>query len=211
MLLIFDFDDTIFDRAANKEYLGKIFEKGGANRHLFLDTYEKTKMATGKAYNFHKHLSLLPEACDKKTILQEFNANYARRTKDFIFPDALKFIKQVHSDTDNKLVLLSFGDEEWQGLKIVSSGVMDFFSRSVITKKPKVAEMERVMEECNVYGVSDKILYFDDIGEEIDRVKISFPYITIFQLKRDEIRFRKHRSMMADHTVKDFDEVKMIL
>ena len=125
-------------------------------------------------------------------------------SKNFVYSDFFGFARSFNK---KDLILLSFGEINFQRTKIKNSGVSSFFSRVIVTQKNKIKEVKPI---CEKYS-EEKIFFIDDKAEQIDEIKKTLPQIILMKMERTRGGHINIKSELADYVVKDLDEVKNII
>lgn len=214
MKIILDFDDTIFNTHRLAKESVVIFEKFGFTEKEFWDAYQKCKKIKGDfdldmvvdlVFNSNKSNYPNTEDCliDKNKIKKEMNFLFLKAS-EFIYPDLFDFVKKFNG---KDLILLSFGEINFQGMKIENSKITSFFSETIITQKNKVEDLKLI---CEKYG-DEKIFFIDDKAEQIDKIKESLPQIITMKMERPQGSHINTKSELTDYVVKNLDEAKEII
>lgn len=132
MTYYIDFDNTIFDTVSFYNDLKKIMYDYGINDTI-IDNYQQQE----KCYN---PLNLIDDLIEKnavdKSILIYIDKIFDNG-EDYLYQDALLFLEKIKSN--NKLVLLTYGNQTYQERKINSSKIKDYFDEIIITDKSKAS------------------------------------------------------------------------
>jgi FMN phosphatase YigB (HAD superfamily) len=132
MAVIFDFDDTLFDK---NSFVNQLAEIMGVSGDEFLDTYNKHFKKNKISYSAYEHLEVLNsikrEQFDKKSAQKRVD-KFLQDVSAFVFPDAAKLLEIVRKK-ESELILLSAGNSDFQRVKIKNSGISDFFDKIIIT------------------------------------------------------------------------------
>ncbi len=169
MTIILDFDDTLFDTARFKKALAAIFKKHKVD---FLKTYEQAKKPKG-AYSLKKHLALVQKA-DIKSIEKDIDKiNF----KQFLFPDVLKFLKTLKKD--NSLILLSWGDKEFQLRKIYGLGqnFTSLFDKIITGPTEKAKVLDKILKTYK----SRPVLFIDNSPQELEKIRKRFKDVILIK------------------------------
>lgn len=140
MLVIFDFDSTIFNTKNFRAELARVLG-------ISLDEYNKTSKKTfhnkARNYNIREHLeTLISEGLVDKRIddLLSLVNDVVKRVDDFLFPEANELIGLLENDKV-PMVLLTRGDFDWQTQKVNSLKIKNKFSKIIVTSKNKSEEL----------------------------------------------------------------------
>lgn len=170
---VIDLDHTIFDAEAFKgKCLAKFF---GMSSKDFKEYYEKHKKENG---SFSPAELLRSCGLD----MDDFKKFLAGEINRYLKPGAEKFLSTLKRNCD-KLVLASFGNEEFQRLKIEHLQVngipfRQFFDEVIIEEKDKASnEALRSLK-------GDEIIFINDKPDENDRMAAHFGERGKFYLMR---------------------------
>ena len=93
--------------------------------------------------------------------------------KNLLFPEAVSFLEFL-KQTNQPLILLSFGEANFQKTKINITGITKFFDSIHITTDAKELALDAILEEFkneeNIWFINDKI-------EETKKVVERFPHL----------------------------------
>lgn len=173
MLIILDFDDTLFNTTAFKKELAAIFKKHGAD---FWRIYEQAKKPDG-IYSLKKHFALIPGVDIKKIEKDIHKINFKR----FLFPNTLNFLKKFKK---HDLILLSRGDKEFQKIKIYGLGkeFVSFFDKII----PGPEEKAKVLKKILKLYKNRPVVFIDNSPQELKKIKDNFKNINLCPV----VRFR---------------------
>ncbi len=204
MKIILDFDDTIFNTHNLMRDVCAVFSDLGFQEEQFWGAYAECKEKAGD-FNPEIIINLLNEIKPFDEIKAKKKINsILGNSKDFVYPDFFSFAKNFNK---KDLILLSFGEANFQRTKIKNSGVSPFFSEIIITQKNKTENLEPL---CKKYS-EEKIFFIDDKTKQIDEVKKIFPQIISVKMERTQGRHINTKSKLANYIVKDLSEVKNII
>lgn len=156
-LFFIDFDDTLFDTDRLKKYLVRIFEKNGVNKQEFQDSYNILRNEKDLKYNPYRQIDLINiDDINRENLLNDLNLLF-EDSHDLVFSDSIDFLNNIKK-MGGKLVLISFGDESFQNIKIDSSGLTKYFDEIIITNKAKI-DLIISRDDLDFY---DEIFLLDD-------------------------------------------------
>ena len=164
-MVVLDFEGTIYDEAALRQDLRKVFNAQGLD-------FETVSRLTSK----HGHFSLDSlekiniKKRDREKILRQCTKLLDRGEK-YVYPDAKAFLE----NRDFEIGMLSFGDQRYQKQKIEGSGIIDKISKLEITSKDK-ADCRSMLSGADVY--------IDDEVEVLKRISRRFKKIFLYFLDR---------------------------
>lgn len=189
MLIIFDLDYTLLDTKNFKTGLAKAL---GLAADEFNDSYKKYFKDRAMPYNVEKHIEYLGSG----TV--ETGAARKERLKDFfleidkyLFADAENALKKLKLG-GHKLLLLTFGDADWQKQKVDNLKIKKYFDEIIYTNKGKgeadeLRELMCRMEETKTpltplceKGGTEEILIVNDNAKECLEIKKSLGCGEIF-------------------------------
>ena len=168
MKIVFDFDDTLFDKERFLEKLAPILEFSYEEFKAGHDLHFKDQNIF---YNPWQHLKILYK--ENKRKYEEKVAELEdlfRDTSAYLYPEAVPLLRRAVRSRE-KMILLSRGDLVYQKEKIYHCDISDFFDTIIITED-KVEELKRWEEE--------EILFINDKKEENERIKKELPHVQIY-------------------------------
>lgn len=184
MKIVFDFDHTLFSSKKRFNAFKSSFKKIGIKEKLFTETFEKSK-GKGKFYDPGKHFDLIFKKqpnIERKTLEKKFES-IIQRSLEFFYPDTIPFLKKWSRKTD--LILLSFGEREFQKKAIKKSKIEKFFKKIVITK-----EVNKVKPFKEIFKKNEKIIFVEDNPDALLRVKKVYPDIITVRINRGEGKYK---------------------
>lgn len=182
MLLILDLDNTIFDTASLKNDLAKSLIKFGVSENLFFRIYQKIRKE--HPYSHEVYLKFLSEEknIEKRKAKIQLERLDRRLTK-YLYPDAVWFLKKMKKK-NARLVLLSYGDKEFQKTKIEKTKIGSFFDKVIVTnKKNKVPFVAKLIKNSN-----KKVFFINDDPKEISQVSEKFKNIIPINVKGGNLK-----------------------
>ena len=162
-LFLVDVDGTLLDSQKTKEAVGASFTKqfGEASIIKFQEAYKDIIAKRGFLDIPGISIKLASELKTDSSTIEKIFLNLP--FKDFLFPGALDFLKNLQSQ--GKVLIYSQGDDLYQPLKIKNSGI------------------EETVGAENVIIREDKAKYFPEFKKEIE--KENFSEITIIDNSED--------------------------
>ena len=205
--IFIDFDDTLFNTAALKKSLVKIFKANGVSRSDFFSSYtDYPTVIRGslKKYDPYQQIEVLNKrlGIDKIKIKKDLE-RLVRSSREFVFRDVRPFLKNFER---KDLFLVSFAKTYFQCRKIENSGLGGEFSKVVVSDKPKAEIIGKI-----VGNKKTKIIFIDDRIDQIDAVKKKFPSGITFLMVRRSGRFKERESKFVDFEVKNLKEAEKII
>jgi FMN phosphatase YigB (HAD superfamily) len=165
MIVIFDFDDTLFDKSG---FVRRLAETMGISENEFLATYKEYFKKNKNPYSAYKHLEVLKsikkERFDKITARNRVD-EFLRDVSGFVFPEATELLEIVRKK-ERELILISAGNSDFQMSKIKNSGIAGFFDKIIITAD-KVESLRPWQNK--------EIVFINDKEEENEKVSEEYP------------------------------------
>lgn len=159
-LLLFDWDDVLFNAADFKNDFTDALEELDISRVVVFETYEAAKRLEG-GHSFAGHASLLsnayPELADKIRAIFEKTMS---RVPGFVYSDAKQFVIAAGLK-GAALGVLSAGNETFQREKIERSGLSAQFNFITVVGYDKAAQLkaEAIVKLAEQY---ERIVFFED-------------------------------------------------
>lgn len=199
MNLILDFDHTLFNAQEFKQALRDRFSLFGISSDRFDNSYLAIKEKLG-FYDYRKHIESLAQQkdLDANDLLINFQ-EVVDNSKEFLYPDAVSFLKTVKKIPDLSIYLYTFGQDEFQKAKIDASGIKEYFNKIVDTTDSKVDLLE-----INKHVSQDVLI--NDRGREIDEIKARFPQAKTIWLRRPSSLYFNEVSYQKDYEASDLSE-----
>jgi len=135
---IIDLDNTLLD---TERFKGELFRsvKPAISRYLWDKTYWQVMKdyETGYDYTFNGHAEILSAATGiiKSKILKGFNS-VAKKLPAFLYHGALPLLRDLKK-SNNKIVLLTFGNVNFQKRKVGLLKISKYFDRLILTDHHK--------------------------------------------------------------------------
>ncbi len=158
-LLLFDWDDVLFNAAEFKNYFTDALEELAMSRVTIYETYQAAKQLGSGGYTFAGHLSLLSNAYPQfRDQIKAIFDTTIKRSPAFVFPDAKQMVITAGLK-GNQIGVLSAGDEQFQMEKIQRSGLLPQFNFVKIIPlgaEHKAAEIEKLLPQY------ERVVFFED-------------------------------------------------
>lgn len=173
-IYIFDLDYTLLDCAKLKIKLAEIL---GISEKIYNDTYKLYFTDKGELYSFFKHGDLLKMETRQHLpawagLVSAALGKSKERFDRYLFPEAEIVLKKLKSD-GHKLLLLTYGDIEWQKYKVENLKIKKYFDDIVYTDQEKEKfNFEKVQE--------DDIIIVNDNARECLEMSKNFPNARVF-------------------------------
>lgn len=177
--IVLDFDYTLFDAAKFRGDLGASLIKLGIDEKFFSETYKQVRYREGKESDYQpdKHLQILADKTDTDYLkLKDTYYQVIGEAKEYLYPDTLDFLKKMKQE-NNKLILLTFGNPEFQKLKVQNSGIGKYFEEIYYTDGSKTSLAHKITDDPNVTFINDN-------PHEILELKSIYPQATFIQISR---------------------------
>lgn len=209
MRIFVDFDDVLFNTRDFTSYLKEIFREFEISDELFHQTYEEVKMNTGGkdfSYNFENHVQILKSylGFDATALLEKLQATI-KDTSRFLFSDSLSFLESLKNQ-GHSILVLSFGDTDYQGRKIGGSGIEKFADGIIITQESKESALQKQQLRQN-----ESAYFFDDRVHFLEGAKKIFPSLSTVLVSRPEGRYTDERNEFCDYQVFSLTEGKSVI
>ena len=206
MKIIFDFDHTLFSAKQFYFALKKAFFKLGVKEKLFQETFEESK-GVGRDYKPEKQFKLIHKTRPEIKIgkLKESFEKILKTAPKFLYNDVLGFLKKWSKEAD--FILLSYGEEKFQKLKIENSGIKKYFKRVIITR-----DIDKSKPFKKLFSENKKIIFVEDNPQALSKTKTSFPQIITVRINRGEGKYsQKPNNLQVDFSIKNLKELEKIL
>lgn len=167
-LLLFDWDDVLFNTAEFKNDYTDSLEELQISPAVVFETYQTAKQLEG-GYSFDGHAALLATAYPEQA--EKIRAVFARsmsRVPGFVFTDAKQFIISAGLK-GSALGVLTAGNEVFQAEKIKRSGLENQFNFISIVSADKagVNKAKIIAEKAGEY---ERIVFFEDNIDNLNEV-----------------------------------------
>jgi FMN phosphatase YigB (HAD superfamily) len=170
-IIIFDFDDTVFDTNRLKNDVVERFVLHGIKRDVAEDAYHKAKSENG-VYSLNSHICTINNLQNTEVPKDFYNWFENLDLTQYVFSNIevlLSDLKQNH-----KLILLTKGENEFQNFKINKSGLAEHFAEIHITQNEKEIFLQDFLFEEPVIFINDKL-------DENQKVQEKFPHFRVSQ------------------------------
>lgn len=189
MILVIDFDYTLFDA---KEFEKKLFNSLAdlsISADLFQSTYTETVNRHPDRYDYDIYYQL-------KLISQARNIDIelaARKIKiciigcrEYLYSDSVSFLEKIRPIA-SRLILITHGNEEWQRRKVVGCQLEKYFDQIIFSLKSKVD----IFSELFLTGEQEAVFLVNDKPTENTKIKNIFPVIKVIRIKRPGAKYIK--------------------
>jgi FMN phosphatase YigB (HAD superfamily) len=211
MKIFFDFDDFFLDTggAMIRDYFSLLKKLTGAIDKDINDVFERFSGAGfdhGELYSPERNIEFLKENLDfdsEKALaaIRSFFTDIRR----YLFEGTEDFLRTLSKDD---IYLLTFGEKNFQNMKVDGSRLRDFFHEVIIVGGDKSEEIKRVAKREN-FNPDETIVFADNRCGHFAGAK-ERGIITI-HLKRPTDKYSKEPCEGCRHTAENFDELREIL
>ena len=199
MIAIFDLDYTLLDTNIFKKNLAQAMEISGQDYNFTYADFFYKEDETNLAYHPSIHLDYLIKkgrvSLKKKEVLEKNVLKVVKNIDEALFFNAEKVLKEAKKK-GYELILITWGNKEWQKLKIDNLKIKRYFNKIIIADKGK--------EECiDFLKNSDgkKIIINDNLKESL-KLKEKLDNSEIFLIKSKYSR--NHNNLLKEHLLEDF-------
>lgn len=127
-----DFDNTLFNTEKFYNDLLKIVKKYNINRND-IELYYKNN--DNRLFNPIIIINNLIKDEKQNKEMQKEIKKFFRDLSIYLYDDTLNFLEVIKKN--NELILLTYGDFDYQSLKVNNAGIKDYFDKIIITNKNK--------------------------------------------------------------------------
>lgn len=188
--LLVDFDHTIFNTSQIKYEWANIMEQCGVPKEIFWRTYPLARYGEGgrPVYNPRVHAGLLKEyfKCPPEQALEKI-AEVNKRSRDFLFPDAVPFLNRMVS-LNVPMTLILHGEKEYQKEKVEGSLIADFFKKIHFSDKNRL----QIIDELQLTR-ADKTYWVSHNLSDMVKVKQAYPFISPIIKRRADVPLIHYR------------------
>jgi len=160
MIIIFDFDYTLFNPEKLRQDIAKIFPERN-----FSDDYQKYFKDKKISFSLNEYRAKLREESgltenqlDQRMVAAE---KLLKNSDKYLFPEALSLLEYYRRQGD-RLVLLTFGNKSFQEMKVDNLGIKDLFDEVCFVEDEK--KVHSIIESLKDSG--EKILIINDNAKE---------------------------------------------
>ncbi len=211
MKIFLDFDDFFLD--TENGLVPETFEQyaslTGATLEEVYETYKqfsRAKAESGQCYAIGVHLEYLRKYADFDfdEVLRQMKL-FLADTRRHLYPGAVDFLRTLKKADS---FLLTYGDDEFQMMKVRGAGIEGFFRGVFVTQGDKIKEIAKLRRELGI--ASDEMVVFCDNRCEYFTGAKEAGLITI-HLKRPEDRASDNPCGECQYRVSNFDELSKVL
>lgn len=177
MIIILDFDNTLFDTVSFKKALANIFEKYKID---FQDTYSRAKNLKG-IFSLESYLALIKKE-NKEVDIKILKKNIKKLFENlqrFLFSDVIDFLKAVKG---NELIILSLGEKRFQKKKIYGLGqeFTSLFDKIIAKPTEKTKAFNKILK---LYK-SRPVIFVDNYPRELEEIGKKFKHVILIRMIR---------------------------
>ncbi len=159
MKIFLDFDRTLFDLDAFHKEARETLEGQGLPEGAYLASKQPFSTASGMpggSYTPERHEAELKRLFPGNgSSLASFVRGLNRDGRRFVFPGAEDFLREI---AEHELIILTFGNDEYQRYKIAGSGLEGLVDRIIVTDEDKWAAMRAEL------SFGEEAIFVDDHG-----------------------------------------------
>ena len=202
-IIVFDFDNTLFLTKEFKKELIKNFQKIGVAPKLFLKTYlasKKNHKYLGPHYQIRLIKKISPQYSFKK--LKDVFEKTLKKASFFVPPEIPKILAKL--SLKYELILISFGEKNFQRKKIKNSGLQKFFKKIIIS-----SQAHKISSFSKIFRKKAKIFFVEDNPSILKAVKKNFPEVITIYLAEKKKKLKK--KSFINFYLKNFSQLLKIL
>lgn len=185
MRIAIDFDYTLFNTQAMRDVFMHALQPFGVTAQSYSAAERELKVK--QLYNVEQHLDMLVVGHQRERAEAAID-QILKRSAEFLYPDVERFLV----DTPNKsIVILSYGDKEWQERKIINCGVAAHAAQII-------AGSLRKEQIIGAWSASEQVIFLTDRGTEIDAVKHARPETFCIWVHREQTPYYDEPCDYAD-------------
>lgn len=210
MKIFLDFDDVLFNTKQFFADYQLVFARFGVSGEMFERTYAKArKNESGvDGYKYDRHMSILAEEEGMQSAVVRAGVDsFVQNLQQYVFPDVREFLKERKKNGD-ALYIISTGSPDFQRKKIVSAGLLEYFTEVAIAGEDKIPEFVRMMKNAHM---GEKVWFFEDRTEHIGGIKQALPQVKTILVSRPEGRYHDAKTRWCDFEVHNLNEVREII
>lgn len=170
-ILVLDFDDTLFkSKLFKKNLLDGIAENLDVEPSLVREAYDRVK---SHGYSTERHVSAIKEQIPsvQEEKLTPFIAHLFSDMDSYLFKEVTPVLESFKKKGIT-MILLTYGDHEFQSRKISGTGLVKFFQKIVITTDAKSIALKELFRDTHrMIAVDNTVEHLNDIKKEIPAVE----------------------------------------
>lgn len=199
MMLIFDFDHTVFDMMTMHQAMEDAVVKLGIERQLYRQAYDEVthwKIFTAEALAQRLHRLAGVEPKKVIDVLNEISS----MAELFLYDDTVEVLKKLRAQ-GHEVYLLSWGDQVWQMNKIENSGLKPHCNDVISVTQLKAEHLKNFCKDgCTVAIIDDK-------PAELKAAREIQPQIHLVRMRRPGAKYSDLETPQGAHEVKNMQEV----
>ena len=198
---IFDFDYTLFDTNAMRAALQARLQAVCGTTIEEYQAAEKRSTEHGTLYSLEAHIAeLYPEHDDRekgRAVAEDVVLHMA----DWIYPDVLPALQKLQA-AGSRLILLSFGNRDWQMTKISHSGVQNLLDEVELVEGSKT-EPVHLLEADN----GEKMICVNDRATETDELHGVPPHVDYVWIQRPDTPYNNTPPTAPHRAISDLSAI----
>lgn len=199
MIIIFDFDNTLFSEPLFVNRIRERFQACGVSTELYNTT--KKEAYNGIMWQQFRHMELLAEK--SHVSLERLHSAFREVIAEgstFLYPEVFSFLEQICET--HSLNILTYGEDRFQRMKIAGAGIEKFF-QGVIVAKDVIKT-----EEAETIAGNGQALFVEDNPHALEAVKMNIPHILTVRMRRGDGRYVNDPSGKGvDYEIKELAEL----
>ena len=214
-VILTDFDHTLFDAATFKEVLkAAVCSSLGMQDQAYDEAYKHVRTVLHRGFSEEA----FAEACEatgsalsgvQRRILHDVLQDLGHDTAPFLYDDVAQFLRLAKT-WDARPVIVSFGDAEFQHLKLHGTGTEAFLPDVRFVEQPGDIKDEMIDQAVADYP-NARFVYIEDRGDLLDRAKKHYPKMVAIRMARPGAAYEKLESELADHRITSFQPLPRLL
>jgi len=158
MIVVWDFDNTLFDTARFKEDAQRAFADWGVGAVSFERAYQRIvdDSSGGHGYDPEAHLAKLSRRLNRasRDSLRRHIDLLVADAASYLFPGALDLVSRL-SERNWRQVLLTLGNQAWQERKVAASGLEQLMDEVLAVEADKSAAVASLSRRDDLLVVND--------------------------------------------------------
>ncbi len=201
MRIYLDFDNTLVaTKIFFRDYYRPLLEASGSTEREIETSYRYFATGTnleGELFSPARQMEILGWREQKKEEALDQIENILREHRSFIFPDVVPVLQTLRN-SGHTLILLTFGQYDFQKQKLIASGIAHLFDEIIITSEDKVDIIARDQEGENIAFVDDKAAFMPRMNER---------GVQTFHMCREEVETEKCERCDAQYEISQLKEL----
>lgn len=206
MIIIFDFDFTLFSSKKFFQALQKEFWKWGVSESLFKGTFQASKLR-GKYYRPLRQIELIFKKNSRvsRERLKQSLERVLGMADRFLYPDVSAFLERTKKF--HQFFIVSCGEKNFQKQKINCSGIEKYFRKVFITQADhKTFSLKKILKD------GSNGIFIDDIPLNLSMAKKTFPKLITVRIKRRNGQHAEEKdNLNIDFSIKNLIELERII